>query len=575
MSNRNFRLSELGKVNPVGALDHRILSEKGRIAAIDNLSRKERRKLDADVKRLAQDYKRILEQLSQSGAKFPTDKILREMAIEYTHRYRSSGIYTQPTSFNYFEPFLHIKLARQAAPYVEIEHEFNHLFHAADYFEYITSKDSDGFDVSSLLDLPQNQIFHFSTSGLVTEISFQNGEGRDFVIAGFSMIRHAGSLHWYLIGGESLSDDEWKIRCSEHPEVDLQDVNPRKRAFIAESISENGTQRGKPTALEGTETHIRTIIAGEFDIEEKKHLSRCYLAEYQNSFDVLCDDPEILGPIGSDTRTALITAMTQRFSSSAVLWSLAEGLFQLPRYFNARLAINKEITKNARQRLAKKKGGQGLSASYIVIPAIETNSLEPTSAVTMVTLPQYEIETEGHWRKLSDGQAGVDRHGNGVLGRTWVASSSKWKQSGSNTTTIFLKDTLSAAKLKITQYLEASARVAEETRSRDAEPHSNEGELYVMRCSVMNDQIYKVGYTSGDSFERAQQLSSATGVPLAFVVIKKWRHVDARKLEVEVHMMLAPYRINDGREFFMARLEVIVKIIDSVITRTSSYQYNP
>lgn len=571
MSNRKFRLSELEKVNPIGAMDHRTLkNEKGDVSFLENLPRKERRKLAADGKRLAQDYNRILVQLSQSGAKFPTDKVLREMAIEYTHRYASSGIYTQPISFNYFESFLNIKLVRQAAPYVEIEHEFNHLFHAEDYFEYITSRDSDGFDVSSLLDLPQNQIFHFSTSGLVTGISFQNGEGREFVIAGVSMIRHAGSLHWYLIGGESLSDDEWKIRCSDQPEVELQEITPAKRAFIAESISETGTRRGKPTPLEGTDTHIRTIIAGEFDIKEKKHLSRCYLAEYQNSFDVVCDDPEIFAAISSaDTRAILITTMTQRFSSTAVLWSLAEGLFQLPRYFNARFAINKEITKYSRQRLAKKKGGQGLNGNYIVIPAIETNSFAPTSAITMVKLPQYEIETEGHWKRLSDGQFGVDRHGNRVLGRTWIASSSKWKPTSTNATTIFLKDTLGAAKLKITQYLEASERVAEEARSRDAEPRSDEGELYVMRCSAMNEQIYKVGFTSGDSFERAQQLSSATGVPLAFLVIKKWRHIDARKLETEVHMMLAPYRINDSREFFMARLEVIEKIIESVIARTS------
>lgn len=571
MSNIKLRLSELAKIHPIGALDHRRLkNEKGELPFVGSLPRKDRRRLAAASKRLAQEYIRLLRQLSQSGAKFPTDKILREMAIEYNNRYASSGIYTQPISFNYFEPFLHIRLIRQSAPFAEIEQEFNHLFHAEDYFEYITSRDSDGFDVSSLLDLPQDHIFHFSTSGLATDISFLNGEGREFVIAGFSMIRRASSLHWYLIGGEALSDDEWKIRCSEQPEVDLKDVPLEKRAFLAESISEAGTLRGEPIPLEGTNTHIRTIIAGEFDIREEKHLSRCYLAEYKKSFDVVCDDPEVFSSIESaDTRAKIVTAMTERFSMSSVLWSLAEGLFQLPRYFNARLAMNKETSSNSRQRVAKKKGGKGLIGDYVVIPAIESNSFAPTSAITMVKLPQYEIETDGHWRKLPDGQPGVDRHGNGVLGRTWIASSSKWKPTGATATTIFIKDTLGAAKLKISQYLEASERGVEETRSKDAELRSDEGELYVMRCSAMKEQIYKVGFTSGDSFERAQQLSSATGVPLAFVVIKKWRHTDARKLETEVHMMLSPYRINDSREFFMARYDVIEKIVESVIARTN------
>jgi len=571
MSNRILRLSELGKVNPLGALDHRYLTnEKGNLSFVENMPRKDRRKLAAESKRLAQDYTRILGRLSQSGARFPTDKVLRQMAIEYNHRYASSGIYTQPINFNYFEPFLHIKLLRQAAPYVEIEQEFNHLFHAEDFFEYITSGDSDDFKVSSLLDLPQDQVFHFSTSGLVTEISFLNGEGREFVIAGFSMIRRASSLHWYLLGGEALSDDEWNIRCSDQAEIELKGVPPEKRAFLAERIAETGAQRGKPMPLEGTKAHIRTIIAGEFDIKEEKHLSRCYLAEYQNSFDVVCDDPEVFATIRSaDLNTDIIATMTERFSRTAVLWSLAEGLFQLPRYFNSRLAINQETTNNSRQRITKKKGGKGLSGDYIVIPAIETNSIAPTSVITMVNLAQYEIETEGHWRRLPDRQPGVDRHGNGVLGRTWIASSSKWKPVGTSARTIFIKDTLAAAKLKIAQYLEASERIAEEARSRDTEPHSDEGELYVMRCAAMKEQIYKVGFTNGDSIERAQQLSSATGVPLAFVVIKRWRHADARKLETEVHMMLAPYRMNDGREFFMATYDAIEEIVESVIARTS------
>ena len=124
------------------------------------------------------------------------------MAREYTHRYASSGIYTQPTSFNYFEPFLHIKLIGNIAPYTEIEPEFNHLFHAEDFFEYVTSKDNDGFVVSSLMDLPQDQIFHFSTNGLVTDISFQNGEGREFCNCG---IFHDQA--WRLA---SLVFDRWR-----------------------------------------------------------------------------------------------------------------------------------------------------------------------------------------------------------------------------------------------------------------------------------------------------------------------------------------------------------------------------
>ena len=85
----------------------------------------------------------------------------------------------------------------------------------------------------------------------------------------------------------------------------------------------------------------------------------------------------------------------------------------------------------------------------------------------------------------------------------------------------------------------------------------------------MAEQLYKVGYTTGGSEERAEQLSAATGVPLSFVVVKSWFHPNAAALETEVHMMLAPYRLNDGREFFQASFEVIKKIVENVIKRTA------
>lgn len=115
--------------------------------------------------------------------------------------------------------------------------------------------------------------------------------------------------------------------------------------------------------------------------------------------------------------------------------------------------------------------------------------------------------------------------------------------------------------------MEASERSEQNSNLEESKNASDSGELYVMRCAAMKEQIFKVGFTEVDSAQRASQLSSATGVPLAFVVLKKWEHKEARKLETEVHMMLAPYRINDSREFFMAKYDVIVNVIESVLNR--------
>ena len=78
MSNKKLRLSELAKIHPLAGTDHRRLkNEDGRLPFLDNMPREARRKLKAESKRLAQNYTRIIQQLSQSGAKFPTDQVVR------------------------------------------------------------------------------------------------------------------------------------------------------------------------------------------------------------------------------------------------------------------------------------------------------------------------------------------------------------------------------------------------------------------------------------------------------------------------------------------------------------------
>lgn len=121
---------------------------------------------------------------------------------------------------------------------------------------------------------------------------------------------------------------------------------------------------------------------------------------------------------------------------------------------------------------------------------------------------------------------------------------------------------MSSARLKIDEYLDAVEAIK---NTSEKQLNSGEGELYVLRCSAMKEQIFKVGYTSGCSYERAKQLSSATGVPLAFFVVRCWKHKEAKRLETEVHMMLSPYRLNNGREFFEVKYETIEKVVNSAL----------
>jgi len=571
MSDREKRISELKKAPLVSGVDHRhLLNEKGRLDHIENLPRNERRKLKAGAKKLAQQYTKILRGLIKSGAGFPCDQLLRQMAIEYTHRYAASGVFNQPISFNYFEPFCHIKLIKgSVAPYMEIAKEYDHLFYSIDFFDFITSTDSDGFDLADLCKLPEAKVFHFTTNGDVNDISFLYSDDREFIISGFSMVRRGNSVHWYLIGGEVLSEDEWEVRCANPSEVDMDSIKPSKRAFLRESIEENNYSYGAPLPLEGTTTAIRTIISGEMDLTERKHLSRCYMSEYEHSFPVICDDPEIFLGLGSEEEKSIfLKNMRGEIAKTAVLWDLAEGLFQLPSYFSSKVPLEKEILVRSGKRLSHKKGGKGINNDYKVVSSIEVVESSPTPAIIKINLPHYETETEGHWRRLKPDAIGHDRNGSQVIGKTWVNSKNKWREPEKHSRTILAKDSIASAKLKISEYIEASNRIGK-TVTPGKEEKLTYGELYIMRCSAMKESVFKVGYTEGSSKDRAQQLSSATGVPLSFVVVKSWKHANAAELETEVHMMLSPYRLNDGREFFLAKYGVIENIVETVIKRAT------
>ncbi|MEL6464960.1 MAG: GIY-YIG nuclease family protein [Pseudomonadota bacterium] len=566
MSNRSIRMSELKKIPKIAQLDHRhLLDESGKPFFLKNMTRRERRKLNADSRKVAEKYNVILRSLYTTGVGFPVDQTTRQMAAEYTHRFASSGTGNLPVSFNYFESFLNIKLMKgTVAPFTELTPETNHLFHASDFFDFLTSADSDGFDASDLLNLPEAESFHFSNNGAIEELSFFDAKGREYLLSGFSMIRRGDSVHWFLVAGEKLTKEEWELRTNEAPKVDIEDIAPWKRAFLNDSIKRSGSSTGAPLRLEGTELAVRTLTAGEFDLKTKKHIERGVFIETENSFAVFSDDPEVLMALTSSKKEEIIERALNRISEADILWSLAEGFFQLPRYFETRVTVSKSLARgHGKQHGLKGKGGKGIKAEYVAVEAVYIEDDDSPSVVRRVRMPVYSTETEGHWRRLKFGQTGKDREGNPVTGKTWVNRSNPWRNESARSSTVFVKDSLAVAKARVEKlYSEAENTISDE----DIVPEGN-GELYVLRCTLMDEEVYKVGWTAGTAVERAKQLSSATGVPLAFVVVASWSHDAPEALETEVHAQLSPYRVNNQREFFRLNFDAIRKIILNTIER--------
>ena len=575
-SNKKYsRLSRVAKAPFVAGLDHRhFLDKDGNDIRLQSLSRYERRRLKAESKKIGHEYKKIFHALSNSGANYPIDKLLREMCIEYTHRYATAGYYSQPVNFNYFEAFCNIDFIRNTiAPYVEPIGEHDHLFNVIDYLDYVTSPDNTAFALEQLKSLPEGQIYHFTINGDLTAFTFLSPHGREFVVSGFSMVRHDYLLHWYLLGGEVYSEQEWEKMEREQNDMSTANTSAYKRTFLNESMEKHGSNAGVPIALEGTKTTQRTVIAGETNLDTSKHLARCYMSERENAFNIICDDPEILQPVRDQAeREEIIRIMQERVEDASVLWNLAEMLFQLPSYFAYKIRIQKSVLAASGRSIKRgPKSARGVGANFHRVSAIEVAEMD-TPVVMTYTYSSYEVETDGHWRRLQERDSyGRGPNGEMVRGRTWIKSSNKWRERPSGRRTIYVKSSVAAAKLTAEEIIQTASDTntkASICSASTSDENKVRGVLYVLRCITMKDGVYKIGWTSGSAHERAKDLSTATGVPSAFVLVDYWQHEDPEALESNVHAMLDPYRINESREFFQIDFETIKRLIEEEIART-------
>ncbi|CDZ73794.1 Putative phage-derived protein [Neorhizobium galegae bv. orientalis] len=568
LGGRKSRFRELSKVPPFAARDHRnTIGPDGKNKLLDGLNRRQRRALDRDTKRLVAEYNRILGEIKNSGAGFPVDKILHELCYEYTHRYASSGLYSQPLSFNYFEAFCDIKLHENSvAPFAKPADEFDHLFTIVDFFEYVTSADSEGFSLNKLIELPDDKALHFTASGNINDITFMTPAGREFITSGFSMIRRGNYLSWYIIGGELFSETSWREEAENDDAMEPGHVPPWKRRFLAEAAEMVGNKRGPPIPLEGTETAQRTVIAGEIDLISHKHLGRCYMSERANVFEIVCDDPELFDYLSDGPeRESLTDLLQEKAQKTEVMWRLGEAFFQLPSYFAFKVQISKSVAISSGLRVANhnKKGGQGIGAKFKTVSTIDVVS-DDTIPIRKFTPNHYQTETGGYWRRIAPTTLGTGPYGESAKGRTWVKRENVRPIPPDAPRTIYVKSTIASAKVTAEEYIQRAEVAASRAQGDDRQARNV---LYVLRCTIMQDEVYKVGWTSDTAENRAKQISSATGVPNAFIVVGQWMHADPEALEKNVHAMLDGYRVADNREFFRVEFLLLKKIIEQEISR--------
>jgi DNA segregation ATPase FtsK/SpoIIIE-like protein len=88
--------------------------------------------------------------------------------------------------------------------------------------------------------------------------------------------------------------------------------------------------------------------------------------------------------------------------------------------------------------------------------------------------------------------------------------------------------------------------------------------IYVLENSSMPGLV-KIGRTERSVSERVNELSSHTGVPTGFVVVKEYTVANSVEAERIIHVRLSDYRVADNREFFKMEAEDAMEIIESML----------
>jgi S-DNA-T family DNA segregation ATPase FtsK/SpoIIIE len=90
--------------------------------------------------------------------------------------------------------------------------------------------------------------------------------------------------------------------------------------------------------------------------------------------------------------------------------------------------------------------------------------------------------------------------------------------------------------------------------------------IYILENASMPGLV-KIGRTERSVSERVNELSSSTGVPTGFIVVKEYAVANSVEAEKLIHERLSDYRVSDNREFFKMEVADAMDIIESILPK--------
>jgi hypothetical protein len=363
------------------------------------------------------------------------------------------------------------------------------------------------------------------------------------VFAGASFVRHDYELSCLLLAGENppLHSDEEILK------MPLGKAAPGREALKAAP-----GLTVKDRYLDGYPLFAKVVLLTRFDLGARKHGVRYVNLDDGLGFTVFTDDSSVFGDLSPADADQLGRWARDGLLRYEDLFSALSSMIYLPAFFAAypgniqELEVMTELQAtrdNPQVRETMKKLGGLRCTTHRTIRCLSIGDGINDLPQTRIEPPPMEFINDGYWKAIGPQEIGEDKNGKQVFGRTWVSRHESW--SAQSPRSFLLQQNIS--------------------QLSGPDP----GQVYIQRSPAHEINLYKVGLTRRGADIRAGELNSATGVPLPFGILAKWKVGDCARVEREIHARLAAFRINPRREFFCAELSQIVRIVETVIKELS------
>ena len=486
---------------------------------------------------------------SYSGLSFSSENQLRYYLREYNKRFWRYGPESFPTSLNVIEPFMDYNFYNGC---FELLDEENYVFSLFDFVDFITSSDYTPEQINLADYIQDDLIYHFNIGSPLREISFQSQNSKEYFIGNISLVKRENELTVLLCGGEKYTHEEAQDLLSKY---DLRNedfvLNPHKASLGLEIDPNVPTEI---VSFDGDKQLCFTIFCTKFDLENRTIDFRYLANDLNNMFAVVSDNISHLinekGEFEKEGYLDLYLKALEKLDSASSLTEISKYAMYLPYWVQLnedkishtdyKTTLDELIhgpTEKRKYKNVKSKYKLFSKPVYVIDPG-RLNINKPQK----IRQEGFVIETSGYWRKLGHDEKGEDKKGRLIIGKTWVERTDTYVKHQNH-------------ELFITE--------------KPLYTGENSGYIYIMRQASMEPNIFKIGLTTRNTFEREKELSN-TSVPDKFITLAQFSSKDCFEAEKVIHEKLSEYRISEKREFFRLDIQQAYSVISQIVTNLNS-----